>query len=61
MAKKIGRPRSTDPKRNIVACKLTDDELQMLKDYCVKNRLPKSCVIKSGIMHIIESDEQLFI
>ncbi len=53
MSKKIGRPRSTDPKRNIVGCKLTDTELQLLTEYCSKNNVSKSNVIKSGIKHII--------
>ena len=51
--KKIGRPVSQTPKRNIVGCKLTDVELERLENYCEKNHLSKSLVLRNGIINII--------
>lgn len=53
MSKKMGRPLSDDPCRNPIGCKITDTELQRLNEYCVKNDMTKSEVIKKSIEPII--------
>ena len=58
--KKIGRPVSQTPKRNIVGCKLTDVELERLENYCEKNHLSKSLVLRNGIINIISEDMEWF-
>lgn len=50
---KIGRPNVENPRKNIVGCKLTDDELERLENYCRENDLSKSSVLKNGIKDII--------
>lgn len=53
MLKKMGRPLSDDPCRNPIGCKITDTELQRLNEYCKKNDMTKSEVIKKSIEPII--------
>ena len=51
---KVGRPKSNNPSKNIVACKLTNDEYRRLLAYCEKNNVSKSEVLKNGIKKVIE-------
>lgn len=53
---KAGRPKSKNPRKNIVACKLTDDEYLRLLAYCKKNNMSKSEVLKNGIKIVIEEN-----
>lgn len=53
MSKKMGRPLSDEPRKNVVGCKLTDTELHLLEEYCKSNKVSKSEVLKSGIESII--------
>lgn len=53
MKKKMGRPISDIPKKNIVGCKLTDIELERLEQYCELHKIKKSTVLRNGIKYII--------
>lgn len=53
MSKKMGRPLSDNPCRNPIGCKITDEELQRLNEYCKENSITKSEVIKKSIAPII--------
>lgn len=53
MSKKMGRPLSDNPCRNPIGCKITDEELQRLNEYCKENNITKSEVIKKSITPII--------
>ena len=53
MSKKMGRPLSDEPRKNVVGCKLTDKELMRLDEYCKINNTSKSEVLKAGIEPII--------
>ena len=53
MSKKMGRPLSDNPCRNPIGCKITDEELQRLDNYCAENNITKSEVIKKSIAPII--------
>ncbi len=55
MSTKMGRPLSDNPRKNVVGCKLTDEELYLLEQYCLKNKTSKSKVLKNGIKPIITS------
>ena len=57
MHKKIGRPISQIPKKNLIGCKLTDLELERLEKYCKLNNLSKSVVLRRGIKEIILENE----
>ena len=57
MKKKMGRPTSQVPKKNIVGCKLTDAELEMLELFCKANNISKSNVLRNGIKDIINEKE----
>ena len=54
MAVKMGRPLSDNPRKNIVGCKLTDDELKRLNSYCKEKSKTKSDVLLEGIKTIID-------
>ena len=56
MKKKIGRPLTGNPKSNIVACRLTDDELWKLQEYCRIHNLSQTDVIRDGILKMIEEE-----
>lgn len=53
MKKKMGRPTTEVPKKNIVGCKLTDVELERLEKYCELHNVKKSIVLRDGIKDII--------
>ena len=53
MKKKMGRPISQTPKRNIIGCKLSDVELERLEKYCMLHNLTKSMILRNGIKNII--------
>ena len=53
MKKKMGRPISEIPKKNIVGCKLTDIELERFERYCELHKIKKSTVLRNGIKDII--------
>ena len=53
MKKKMGRPTTDIPKKNIVGCKLTDVELERLERYCELHKVKKSIVLRDGIKNII--------
>lgn len=53
MSAKMGRPLSDNPRKYVVGCKLTADELERLNAYCIKKKMKKSSVIKSAIEPII--------
>jgi hypothetical protein len=57
MKKKMGRPISQVPKKNIVGCKLTDIELERLELFCQANDISKSNVLRNGIKNIINDKE----
>ena len=58
MSKKMGRPLSDNPCRNPIGCKITDEELQRLDDYCAENNITKSEVIKKSIAPIINPQSE---
>lgn len=58
MSKKMGRPLSDNPCRNPIGCKITDEELQRLDKYCIKNNIIKSEVIKKSIAPIINPQSE---
>ena len=51
---KIGRPKSNKPKVNIVACRLTDEELLKLQQYCKANKMSQTQVIREAIIKIFQ-------
>lgn len=53
MSSKMGRPPSDEPRKNLIGCKLTDQELRLLEYYCKINNISKSEVLKSAIKPII--------
>lgn len=58
MSKKMGRPLSDNPCRNSIGCKITDEELQRLNEYCKNNNITKSEVIKKCIAPIINPQSE---
>lgn len=58
MSKKMGRPLSDNPCRNPIGCKITDEELQRLNEYCDRNNTSKSEVIKKSIAPIISPQSE---
>lgn len=58
MSKKMGRPLSDNPCKNPIGCKITDDELQRLNEYCKKNNTTKADVIKKSIAPIISPQSE---
>lgn len=58
MSKKMGRPLSDNPSRNPIGCKITDEELQRLEEYCKRNNITKSEVIKESIAPIIKPESE---
>ena len=58
MKKKMGRPISDIPKKNIVGCKLTDIELERLERYCELHKIKKSTVLRNGISSIIMDNKE---
>lgn len=58
MMKKMGRPITEVPKKNIVGCKLTDIELEKLDKYCKLHNIKKSTVLRNGIEHIISDNKE---
>ncbi len=58
MSKKMGRPLSDNPCRNPIGCKITNEELQRLNQYCIKNNTTKSDVIKKSIAPIINPESE---
>lgn len=54
MSVKMGRPLSDNPRRYVVSCKLTKSEIQRLDEYCIKNNMSKSQVLKKSISSIID-------
>lgn len=59
MNKKMGRPISNDPKKNIVGCKLSDEELKRLTVHCNLNNISKSDALRNGISDIISDDSKM--
>ena len=57
--KKMGRPISQVPKKNVVGCKLTDSELERLELFCLSHNVSKSNVLRNGIKNIIDNKECL--
>lgn len=58
MKKKMGRPISQTPKKNLVGCKLSDIELDRLEEYCISHNLSKSIVLRNGIKDIISENKE---
>lgn len=58
MSAKMGRPLSDNPRKHVVSCKLTEQELLRLNVYCEKNNISKSDVLKSSIRHIISPESE---
>lgn len=58
MSAKMGRPLSDNPRRHVVSCKLTDEELNNLEQYCKMNNISKSNVLKQSIKTIINPDSE---
>lgn len=58
MSKRMGRPLSDNPCRNPIGCKITDNELHRLNEYCTKNNTTKSEVIKKSIAPIINPQSE---
>lgn len=53
MSAKMGRPLSDDPRKHVVSCKLTSEELNRLDKYCLNKNTQKSKVLKDAIEPII--------
>ena len=51
---KIGRPKTDKPKSNFVACRLTDEELLKLQQYCKIHNVSQTQAIRDGIFKIIQ-------
>lgn len=58
MSAKMGRPLSDNPRKHVVSCKLTSDELKRLDAYCNKNNIQKSKVLKDSIEPIINPSSE---
>lgn len=58
MKKKMGRPITDIPKKNVVGCKLTDIELERLERYCKLHKVKKSVVLRDGIKDIISENKE---
>lgn len=54
MQKKTGRPKTNNPKSNFVACRLTDEELLKLQQYCEIHKISQTQAIRNGIIRIIQ-------
>lgn len=54
MQNKIGRPKTDKPKSNFVACRLTDEELLKLQQYCKTHNVSQTQAIRDGIFKIIQ-------
>lgn len=58
MSKKMGRPLSDNPRKHVVSCKLTSEELSNLDNYCAQNNTSKSEVLKKSIEPIINPNQK---
>lgn len=58
MSKKMERPLSNNPRKYVVSCKLTAEELSNLDCYCEKNNISKSEVLKKSIDSIINPSQK---
>lgn len=58
MSKKMGRPLSDNPRKHVVSCKLTENELLRLDEYCELNNTSKSEVLKESIKPIINPQSE---
>lgn len=58
MSAKMGRPLSDNPRKHVVSCKLTAEELLNLDYYCKKNSMSKSKVLKKSIDPIINPNQK---
>jgi hypothetical protein len=56
MSKKMGRPKAEKPKSNLVACRLTDEDLIKLREYCKIHNMTYSDVLVKGL-HILLNKE----
>lgn len=52
----MGRPKAENPKSNLVACRLTDEELLKLQQYCKIHNISQTQVVRDGIIRIIQED-----
>lgn len=52
------RPLSNNPRKYVVSCKLTAEELSNLDCYCEKNNISKSEVLKKSIDSIINPSQK---
>ena len=58
MSAKMGRPVSDNPRKNPVGCKITDEALQRLDEYCKVNNVKKSDVVRAGLEPIINPNSE---
>lgn len=58
MSTKMGRPVSESPRKHTVGCKITDEEQQRLNEFCKKNKMKKSDVVRAGIEPIINPNSE---
>ena len=56
MQNKNGRPKTDKPKSNFIACRLTDEELLKLQQYCKIHNVSQTQAIRDGIFKIIQED-----
>jgi hypothetical protein len=50
MPRKIGRPKSENPKTNPIHVRLDNDTLQVLDKYCERHKKTRTGAIRDGIM-----------
>lgn len=50
---KMGRPTVDNPKRHSIALRVTQEELNVIEDYCNKNNLTKTELFKNALKTMV--------
>lgn len=51
---KMGRPTVDNPKRHSIALRVTQEELDIIEDYCRKNNLTKTDLFKYALKQVVD-------
>ncbi len=52
---KMGRPKSDNPKNNVVVVRFTDEEMNRIKAYAEKNNLTITQMVRKGIDNLLKT------
>lgn len=55
--KKIGRPKADNPKSESIRVRIDSDLFKELTDYCLKENITKTEVVRSGVKLFLETNK----